>query len=56
MFNFVKSLGREIYSNQNYNDFELIYDYPIRHLSSVKNNTLGEEGLFPISEVHIIEK
>ena len=56
LFNFVESLGRDIYSNQNFNNFELIHDFPPRNLSQAKNNTLLEEGLFPSSMVSIIEK
>ena len=56
LFNFVKSLGRDIYSNQNSNTFELIHDFPPKNLMQGKNNTLIEEGLFPTSMVSIIEK
>ena len=56
LFNFVESLGRDIYSNQNSNCFELIHDYPPKKLSEKKNITLMEEGLFPSSIVYIIEK
>ena len=56
LFNFVESLGRDIYSNQNFNTFELIHDFPPKYLSQVKNNNLLEEGLFPTSLVSIIEK
>ena len=56
LFNFVESLGSDIYSNQNFNAFELIHDFPPKNLSQTKNNTLIKEGLFPSSMVTIIEK
>ena len=52
----MESLGRDIYSNQNFNTFELFHDFPPKNLSQVKNNNLIEEGLFPSSMVTIIEK
>ena len=52
----MESLGSDIYSNQNFNIFELIHDFQPRYLSQVKNNILIEEGLFPSSIVSIIEK
>ena len=49
LFNFVESLGRDIYTNQSFNSFELIHDFPPKTLSEVKNNTLIKQGLFPAS-------
>ena len=56
LFNFVESLGRDIYENQNFNGFELIHGFPPKYLAEVKNNTIEQEGLFPFSEVYIIVK
>ena len=52
----MESLGRDIYSNQNFNIFELLHDFPQKILAQVKNNDLIEEGLFPSSMVNTIEK
>ena len=56
LYNYVKSLGREIFSNQNFQTFELIYGFPPINFENKKNNTLEEEGLFPSSTINIIEK
>ena len=56
LFNYVKSLGREIYSKPIYNNFELIYGFPPINFETKRDNTLDEEGLFPSSMINIIEK
>lgn len=56
LFNFVESLGGDIYSNQNFNGFELLHGFPPKYLAEVKNNTIEQEGLFLFSEVYIIVK
>ena len=56
LYNYVKSLGREIYSKPEYRSFELIYGFPPMNFESKKNCTLDEEGLFPASMINIVEK
>ena len=56
LYNFVKSLGREIFFESNSNDFDLISGFPPKNLENSKNNTLEQEGLFPSSLIQIKEK
>ena len=46
LYNFVKSLGREIFSESNLYNFDLISGFPPKNLEDSKNKTLEEEGLF----------
>jgi hypothetical protein len=52
----VKSKGREIFFEQESNDFDLIYGFPPKNLDNSRNNTFDEEGLFPNAFVQIREK
>ena len=54
LFDYVESLNKK--SILNCSTFDLIYGYPGKSLSQLKNNTLMEEGLFPLAEVFIINK
>ena len=56
LYNYVKSLGREIYSNPQHNNFELIYGFPPINFENKRHLTLDEEGLFPASMINIVEK
>lgn len=56
LFHFVKSKGREIFSEQQYNDFELIFGFPPKNLENSKDKTLDEEGMFPNAIINIKEK
>ena len=56
LYNYVKSLGREIYTEPKYNDFDLISGFPPKNLENSKDKTLLEEGLFPSSMIQIKEK
>ena len=56
LYNYVKSLGREIFFESNSNDFELICGFPPKNLENSKDKTLVEEGLFPSSLIQIKEK
>ena len=56
LYDYVKSLGREIYSESKMLDFELISGFPPKNLENSKNKTLLEEGLFPSSMIQIKEK
>ena len=52
----VKSKGREIFFEQESNDFDLIYGFPPKNLDNLRNNTLEDEGLFPNAMIQIREK
>jgi hypothetical protein len=52
----VKSRGREIFFEQESNDFDLIYGFPPKNLENSKNITLEDEGLFPNAIIQIREK
>ena len=56
LYLFVKSKGREIFTEQESNDFDLIYGFPPKNLDNSRNNTLEEEGLFPNAIIQIREK
>ena len=56
LFDYVESLIGDKKSFLNCSTFDLVYGYPGKSLSQLKNNTLMEEGLFPFSEVYIIKK
>ena len=56
LYTFVKSLGREIFSEPKSNNFDLFTGFPAKNLENSKNNTLESEGLFPSSMVQIREK
>ena len=56
LYHYVISLGREIFSNENFHTFELVYGLPTVNLENKKDKTLEEEGLFPLSTIFIIEK
>lgn len=56
LYNYVESLGNEIYSKPKYHSFELIYGYPPINFGNKKDNTLDDEGLFPSSTINIVEK
>ena len=56
LFIFVKSKGREIFSEREYNNFELIFGLPPKNLENSKDKTLEEEGMFPNGIINIKEK
>ena len=56
LYNYVKSLGREIFFESNANNFELIYGIPPKNLENSKDKTLEEEGLCPSYVINIKEK
>ena len=56
LYLFVKSFGREIFFEEESNDFDLIYGFPPKNLEDSKNNTLDEEGMFPNAMIQIREK
>ena len=56
LYHYVISLGREIFSSENFHTFELVYGFPNVNLENKKDKTLEEEGLFPSSTIIIKEK
>ena len=53
LYLYIKSLGREIYDDNNENHFSLIQSFPFKNLDNVQNNTLEQEGLFPNAMLQI---
>jgi hypothetical protein len=56
LYDYVESLGKEIYSKTIYHSFELIYEFPPINFENKKDKTLDDEGLFPSSTINIVEK
>ena len=56
LFDYVENLRRDMKSIQNFSNFDLAHGFPSTYLSQLKNKTLLEEGLFPLSEIYICEK
>lgn len=56
LFHYIKSLGREIYFENESTDFDLIYGFPPKKLEKTKTKTLEEEGLCPRCIIQIREK
>ena len=54
LYDFVESLGREIYTEENLNKFILIQTFPFKKYED-KEKTLEEEGLYPNSVIQIKE-
>ena len=57
LYDYVKSIGREIFMEPDATDFDILYvGFPPKNLENCKNNTLEEEGLYPNSILQISEK
>ena len=56
LYNYVKSLGKEIFSEPKLFNFDLFTGFPAKNLENSKNKTLEEEGLFPSSMIQIRER
>ena len=57
LYNYVKSIGREIFMEPDATDFDLLSsDFPPKNLEKIKNSTLEKEGLYPNSIIQIREK
>ena len=56
LYLYVKSLGREIFTEEESNDFELIFRFPSKNLENSKKYTLEQEGLFPNAVIQVREK
>ena len=55
LYDYIRSLGKEIYSEEEYNNFSIIQTFPFKNFEKSLNNTLEEEGLFPNSVLQIKE-
>ena len=55
LYDYIRSLGKEIYSEEQYNNFSIIQTFPFKNFENKLNNTLEEEGLFPNSMLQIKE-
>ena len=55
LYDYIRSLGKEIYSEEVYNNFSIIQTFPFKNFEDKLNNTLEEEGLFPNSVLQIKE-
>ena len=55
LYDYIRSLGKEIYSDDEYNNFSIIQTFPFKNFENKLNNTLEEEGLFPNSVLQIKE-
>ena len=53
LYTYVKSLGREIYSDQNENNFSLVQPFPFKNFNDSQENTLENEGMFPNAVLQI---
>ena len=53
LYLYIKSLGREIYTENNENHFSLIQSFPFKNLDEVQSNTLEQEGLYPNAMLQI---
>ena len=55
LYDYIKSLGSEIYTEKEYNNFSIIQTFPYKNFEDKLNRTLEEEGLFPNSMLQIKE-
>ena len=57
LYNYIKSIGREIFTEPDTFDFDILSsDFPPKNLEDKKTQTLEEEGMFPNSILKIKEK
>ena len=55
LYDYIKSLGNEIYTEKEYNKFSIIQTFPYKNFEDKLNRSLEEEGLFPNSMLQIKE-
>ena len=55
LYDYIKSLGKDIYTEEEYNNFSIIQTFPFKNFEDKLNCTLEEEGLFPNSMLQIKE-
>ncbi len=55
LYDYIRSLGKEIYTEEDSHSFSIIQTFPFKNFENKLNNTLEEEGLFPNSMLQIKE-
>ena len=55
LYDYIKSLGRDIFTENDHHHFSLLQTFPFKLFDDKKDNTLEEEGLFPNSVLQIKE-
>ena len=55
LYDFIKSLGRDIFTEQDFHHFSILQTFPYKLFDDKLDNTLEEEGLFPNSVLQIKE-
>lgn len=55
LYDFVKSLGREIFTEQDFHHFSILQSFPYKLFDDKLDSTLENEGLFPNSVLQIKE-
>ena len=55
LYDFIKSLGRDIFMEEDHHHFSLLQTFPYKLFDEIQNNTLEQEGLFPNSVLQIKE-
>jgi hypothetical protein len=55
LYEFIKSLGRDIFTENEHHHFSLLQSFPFKTFDDKKDKTLEEEGLFPNSVLQIKE-
>ena len=56
LYDFVKSLGREIFMEEENHHFSLLQTFPYKLFDEIQNHTLEQEGLYPNSVLQIKER
>ena len=55
LYEFVKSLGRDIFTEEEHHHFSLLQTFPYKIFDEIQEHTLEQEGLFPNSVLQIKE-
>ena len=55
LYDFIKSLGRDIFMEEEHHHFSLLQTFPYKLFDDIQDNTLEQEGLFPNSVLQIKE-
>ena len=53
LYTFVKSLGRDIYTENTEKNFSLVQPFPFKNYNESQDNTLEQEGMFPNAVLQI---
>ena len=55
LYDFIKSLGRDIFMEEEHHHFSLLQSFPYKLFDDIQDHTLEQEGLFPNSVLQIKE-